>query len=99
MSYMKRFPVDTLKIDESFIRCLTSDPVDAGIVGAVIMMGKSLHKRVVAEGIETAEQLAFLRRQGCPEGQGYYLARPMSALDLGRLLQNERTPKAWRAAV
>jgi diguanylate cyclase (GGDEF)-like protein/PAS domain S-box-containing protein len=99
LSYMKRFPVDTLKIDESFIRCLTSDPVDAGIVGAVIMMGKSLHKRVVAEGIETAEQLAFLRRQGCPEGQGYYLARPMSALDLGRLLQNERTPKAWRAAV
>ncbi len=70
LSYMKRFPVDTLKIDKSFVQCVTSDPVDAGIVSAVITMGKSLHMRVVAEGHRDDEQLAFLQRHSCPEGQG-----------------------------
>jgi EAL domain-containing protein (putative c-di-GMP-specific phosphodiesterase class I) len=74
LSYLKRFPIDTLKIDRSFVRDLTTDADDASIVNAVISMGKSLHMQVVAEGVETREQLAFLKRQGCPEGQGYYFS-------------------------
>ena len=77
LSYLKRFPIDTLKIDRSFVRDLTTDADDASIVSAVISMGKSLHMRVVAEGVETREQLAFLREQSCPEGQGYYFSRPV----------------------
>src|SRR5207344_2458265 len=75
LSYLKRFPIDTLKIDQSFVRDLTTDADDASIVTAVISMGKSLHLRVVAEGVETAEQLAFLQDQQCPEGQGYYFSK------------------------
>jgi len=86
LSYMRRFPVDTLKIDESFVRNLISDSDDAGIVVAVINMGKSMHMRVVAEGVETATQLAFLQEQGCPEGQGYFLGRPAPAEEIGLLL-------------
>jgi diguanylate cyclase (GGDEF)-like protein/PAS domain S-box-containing protein len=74
LSYLKRFPIDTLKIDRSFVRDLTSDAGDASIVEAVISLGRSLHMRVVAEGVETQEQLAFLRQQNCPEGQGYYFS-------------------------
>src|SRR5712675_3795892 len=70
LSHLKRFPIDTLKIDQSFVRNLTVDDGDASIVSAVISMGKSLHKRVVAEGVETREQFNFLQQQSCPEGQG-----------------------------
>ena len=86
LSYLKRFPIDTLKIDQSFVRDLTTDADDASIVSAVISMGKSLHMRVVAEGVETREQLAFLREQSCPEGQGYYFSRPVVAEEFTQLL-------------
>jgi PAS domain S-box/diguanylate cyclase (GGDEF) domain len=86
LSYLKRFPIDTLKIDQSFVRDITTDAGDAGIVSAVISMGKSLHMRVVAEGVETREQLAFLREQSCPEGQGYHFSRPVVAGEFTRLL-------------
>jgi diguanylate cyclase (GGDEF)-like protein/PAS domain S-box-containing protein len=86
LSHLKRFPIDTLKIDQSFVHNLATDPDDASIVSAVIGMGKGLQIRVVAEGVETLEQLAFLRKQGCPEGQGYYLSRPMSAREFTLLL-------------
>jgi EAL domain-containing protein (putative c-di-GMP-specific phosphodiesterase class I) len=86
LSYLKRFPIDTLKIDQSFVRDIAVDEDDASIVSAVISMGKSLHMRVVAEGIETLEQLTFLRQQGCPEGQGYYFNRPMTADEFAQLL-------------
>ena len=86
LSYLKRFPIDTLKIDRSFVRDLTTDADDASIVSAVISMGKSLHMRVVAEGVETREQLAFLQEQGCPEGQGYYFSKPVVAGELTQLL-------------
>ena len=88
LSYLKRFPIDTLKIDQSFVRDLTTDADDASIVTAVISMGKSLHMRVVAEGVETREQLAFLQEQSCPgRGQGYYLSQPLVAGQLTQLLR------------
>lgn len=87
LSYMKRFPIDTLKIDQSFVRDLTTDADDASIVSAVIGMGKSLHMRVVAEGVETREQLAFLQEQNCPEGQGYYFSEPIVAKEFTEMLR------------
>ena len=86
LSHLKRFPIDTLKIDRSFVRDLTTDADDASIVSAVISMGKSLHMRVVAEGVESREQLAFLHEQSCPEGQGYYFSRPLVAKEFAKLL-------------
>ena len=86
LSYLKRFPINTVKIDRSFVRDLTTDADDASIVSAVIGMGKRLHMQVVAEGVETSEQLAFLREQCCPEGQGYYFGRPVAAEDFALLL-------------
>jgi diguanylate cyclase (GGDEF)-like protein/PAS domain S-box-containing protein len=101
LSYLKRFPIDTLKIDQSFVRDIAVDEDDAGIVSAVISMGKSLHMRVVAEGVETLEQLTFLRRQGCPEGQGYYFNRPMIADEFAQLLgrRDGRPEDPWARRV
>ena len=86
LSYLKRFPIDTLKIDHSFVRDLTSDTDDASIVSAVINMGRSLHMRVVAEGVETREQSAFLRNQHCPEAQGFYFGAPVIPEKIAELL-------------
>jgi diguanylate cyclase (GGDEF)-like protein/PAS domain S-box-containing protein len=86
LSYVNRYPIDTLKIDRSFVRDITTDASDASIVSAVISMGESLHMRVVAEGVETPEQLAFLKRQSCPEAQGYYFNQPVAAQAFSRLL-------------
>jgi hypothetical protein len=79
LGYLSRFPINTLKIDQSFISQISANPDDAIIVSAVISMGKSLKRRVVAEGVETSEQYAFLRALNCEEGQGYYFGRPMPA--------------------
>jgi EAL domain-containing protein (putative c-di-GMP-specific phosphodiesterase class I) len=79
LSYLKRFPLDALKIDRSFVRDVTSDANDAAITLAVISMAHSLGLAVVAEGVENADQLAFLARHGCDQVQGYYLARPVCA--------------------
>jgi EAL domain-containing protein (putative c-di-GMP-specific phosphodiesterase class I) len=87
LSYLKRFPIDTIKIDQSFVRDITANADDATIVSAVIGMGKNLNDRVIAEGVETHEQLAFLRTQQCDEGQGYLFSHPLSAADLGLLLE------------
>jgi len=86
LSYLKHFPIDALKIDQSFVRDLTTDPDDASIVSAVIAIGKSLQKRVVAEGVETREQLAFLRENNCPAGQGFFFSPAVPAADLVELL-------------
>jgi len=86
LSFLKRFPIDTVKIDQSFVRDLATDANDAGIVSAVIAMGKSLNMRVIAEGIETRDQLDFLRNRGCPEGQGYYFSRPVAPAECSRIL-------------
>ncbi len=86
LSHLKGFPIDTLKIDQAFVSELDTNPDDASIVRAVIGLGRSLNIRVVAEGIETAAQLARLQEQRCPEGQGYYFSRPVTADEFPRLL-------------
>ena len=92
LSYLKQFPIDTLKIDQSFVNDVTSDPDDAAIVGAVTSMGKSLNLCVIAEGVETPEQCAFLVAQHCDEGQGYYFGRPMPPEALASLLHTGVSP-------
>jgi len=77
MSYLKKFDVDYLKIDRSFIRDITTDPSDLAIAEAVIVMAHKLGMRVVAEGVETAEQRALLQAAGCDFAQGYFYAKPM----------------------
>ena len=94
LSYLRQFPIDTLKIDQSFVRQMTNNPDDATIVSAVICMGKSLRQRVIAEGVETAEQLAFLVSKHCDEGQGNYFGRPMAPEALATLLQTGVTRAA-----
>nr|MDQ3757682.1 EAL domain-containing protein [Actinomycetota bacterium] len=87
LSYLKRFPVDVLKIDRSFVDGLGVDPEDQAIVTAVVSLARALGLGVVAEGVETAEQLDEVRRLGCNSVQGFYLGRPQPADDtLGRLL-------------
>ncbi|HEU0276828.1 MAG TPA: EAL domain-containing protein [Rhodanobacteraceae bacterium] len=79
LAYLKRLPIDTLKIDQTFVRDITTDPDDAAITSTIITMAHSLQLRVVAEGVETPEQLAFLRTQHCDIIQGYWLSRPLAA--------------------
>jgi diguanylate cyclase (GGDEF)-like protein/PAS domain S-box-containing protein len=85
LSYLRRLEVDSLKIDQSFVREITTTPDDTTIVSAIISMGRSLKLRVVAEGIESAEVLAFLRAQNCTEGQGFYFSRPVPADQFAKL--------------
>jgi diguanylate cyclase (GGDEF)-like protein/PAS domain S-box-containing protein len=79
LSYLRHFPIDVLKIDKSFVEEITSSSSVAPIVSAAISIGKSLKHRVIAEGIETSDQLAFLQAEHCDEGQGYYFGRPVPA--------------------
>jgi EAL domain-containing protein (putative c-di-GMP-specific phosphodiesterase class I) len=87
LSYLQQFPIDVLKIDQSFVHRITGDPDDSAIVRAILDMGKNLKQRVIAEGIETREQLAFLQAQLCVEGQGFLFSRPLAAAQFAELLQ------------
>jgi diguanylate cyclase (GGDEF)-like protein/PAS domain S-box-containing protein len=87
LSYLRKFPIDALKIDQSFVRQISSTPDDTTIVTAVISMGRSLRLRVVAEGVETREELGFLQEHLCDEAQGYYFSRPVPAEKFALLLK------------
>jgi diguanylate cyclase len=87
LSYLRQFPIDILKIDLSFVHQISDDPNDSAIVRAIIDMGKNLKQRVIAEGIETQEQLALLQAWHCAEGQGYFFSRPVPAAQFAHLLQ------------
>ncbi|MBF0109453.1 MAG: EAL domain-containing protein [Magnetococcales bacterium] len=96
LSYLKRFPIHTLKIDQSFVRDLTFDSDDAAIINAIIAMAKSLKMNVVAEGVETEEQLNFLRSENCDEMQGYFFSKPLAAHEFTELLKSgKRLRDPW----
>jgi diguanylate cyclase (GGDEF)-like protein/PAS domain S-box-containing protein len=88
-TYLRRFPVDTLKVDKSFVHEITEDSDGTTIVNAMINIGKSLKQRVVAEGVDTRSQLDFLQRHGCNEGQGYYFSHPITAEQVEKLFNTE----------
>jgi diguanylate cyclase (GGDEF)-like protein len=87
LSYLRRFPINALKIDQSFVRHITSSLDETAIVTAVISMGRSLNLRVVAEGVETQEEVEFLQAHECEEAQGYYFSRPVPANQFAKLLE------------
>jgi EAL domain-containing protein (putative c-di-GMP-specific phosphodiesterase class I) len=87
LSYLRQFPVDKLKIDRSFVRDVALGRGDAAITTAIISMAKSLHLKVIAEGVENASQLRFLQEHQCDEIQGYYLSKPIGADEAAFMLQ------------
>jgi len=99
LAYLKRFPIDTLKVDRSFIRDIPADSGDMKITRAIIAMAHSLKLKVVAEGVETAEQLKFLRAQHCDAVQGYFLYRPLPQDEVPHALRLNRADCAALVAL
>ena len=94
LSYLKSLPLDKIKIDKSFVQDLLDDDDDATIVRAIIQLGKSLGMQVIAEGVETAEQEAYIISEGCHEGQGYHYSKPLPARELGLYLRQAQRSNA-----
>jgi EAL domain-containing protein (putative c-di-GMP-specific phosphodiesterase class I) len=99
LSQLKRLPLDKLKIDQSFVSGLPHDPDDSAISTAIISMGKALKLKVIAEGVETAGQLAALRSTSCDETQGYLVARPLAPADFFRFVRELSSTRTGRADV
>jgi EAL domain-containing protein (putative c-di-GMP-specific phosphodiesterase class I) len=87
LSYLKRFPITAVKLDQSFVRGVPADANDAAIALSVIGIGRSLGLKVIAEGVESEEQLEFLRANGCDEAQGYLIARPAGAAETAKFMR------------
>jgi EAL domain-containing protein (putative c-di-GMP-specific phosphodiesterase class I) len=87
LTHLKRFPINTIKIDRSFVRDITTDSDDAAIVGAIISMAHNMELNVIAEGVENEEQLEFLRKLHCDEIQGFLFSPPVPHQEAGELLQ------------
>jgi diguanylate cyclase (GGDEF)-like protein len=99
LAQLKRFPVDSLKIDRSFVQDIPGEPNDAAIVKAIIAMGHALNLKVIAEGVETPDQLSFLRRHDCDAIQGYYLSQPLSVDQLRDFMHRHHAASlTWRPA-
>jgi EAL domain-containing protein (putative c-di-GMP-specific phosphodiesterase class I) len=90
LNYLKRFPIGTLKIDRSFVRDISTDKDDAAIVSAIVAMAHSMELRVVAEGVETGEQLSFLRELQCDDLQGYLFSAPLAEQEATELLRSDK---------
>ncbi|MEW8584986.1 MAG: EAL domain-containing protein, partial [Candidatus Thiodiazotropha sp.] len=90
LSYLRDYRFDTLKIDRVFIRDVIDDPSDRELIIATLRMAKGLGVKVVAEGVESAEQFDFLKREGCDLAQGWYLSKPISADEFAELLREHR---------
>ena len=88
LSYLKRYPIDTLKIDRSFVKDIPADLEDMAITRTIIAMANNLHLKIIAEGVETLEQLEFLRREGCEQIQGFYFSRPLAQEAATQFLRN-----------
>ena len=88
LAYLKRFAIDKLKVDRSFVEGIPEDVADTEIAAAVIALARTLRLEVLAEGVETEAHLTFLRRQGCDTAQGYFFARPLPADQVAALLKN-----------
>lgn len=91
LSYLKHLPIDTLKVDRSFVRDIVNDPDDAAIVDAIVAMALSLKLNVIAEGVETREQLDFLRQRNCQQVQGYYFAKPLDNQQFEAFIQQSKS--------
>jgi diguanylate cyclase (GGDEF)-like protein/PAS domain S-box-containing protein len=98
LAQLKRFPIDTIKVDRSFIRELPRDAEDRAIAEAIIAMGKTLSLTIVAEGVETAEQKAFLRERACDEMQGFYFSTPVHPDEFAALLRKQDSIRAGRVS-
>jgi diguanylate cyclase (GGDEF)-like protein len=99
LAYLKRFPIDTIKIDRSFIRDIPADAGDMKIARAIIAMAHALRLKVVAEGVETSEQLKFLRAQRCDAAQGFHLYRPLPADEVAAVVKRNRLDCTARLAI
>lgn len=100
LGYLRQFPVHKLKIDRSFVQAMTDDPDGMVIVATIINMAKSLRLKVIAEGVETEEQMLLLKAQNCDEVQGYYFSKPLSAPEFAKKMQGSLLSgrKGWPAA-
>jgi EAL domain-containing protein (putative c-di-GMP-specific phosphodiesterase class I) len=90
LNYIKHYPVNRLKIDQCFVRDIATNPSDAAIVRAIVSLGHSLDLEIVAEGVETIEQVTLLRTEGCDEVQGFYFAAPMESEELIAFVHENR---------